>query len=879
MPQQVLDTLAQGGVVLCANARAARALGTIYGEHAGTSQGRRRAWETPRIFEWRQWLHTQWQQLLLTGHETRTLLSPLQEEVQWNEIVRPAIERRSLIAPAEVARLAMSGYSLLSSYDATNRLQQGAWDVAGMEPELFRRWAMEFERRCKRDQLLSEARLPWIIVSAMEAGRIPVPPTIAWNGFDRLTPVHVAFRQMLEQEGCRQAEVAWGRAAAERLASAPGIGDEIEASALWAREQLERNPVASIGILLPAVEGQRAEVDRVFRRVFSSENAARPAYEFTLGMPLADVPVIAGALAMLQWCVRPREQQAITWMMTSGFFCRSHEVVRLADADIRMRRKLTAPELGMEDALNRLSQSGDVAAFRWVRRMRAAQAVLQKWIDRAQTCTKWVSVIGMVLKEAGWPGDNGLDSINFQAMDRWQRALDQVSGLSFQDRRYTYVDFLAVLQAHVRSSIFAPESLGAPITISGIFETAGRCFDAVWVMGMTDEAWPATSRKHVLLPPWLQNELEMPGSSAAQDWLLAAAAKERLRTSCDTLVFSYATEGKEGEQRPSAVLADLQIETLHAQVPKRLDPLESFTDEMVVPWPGGRSAGGQDVLKEQSACPFKAFASKRLKAKELPSLQPGLSAADRGSVVHAALATFWMEQRDSDHLKALIFNNELAGVVRRHVAKAFEKHEVIAATEWERRYLELEKDRVCALLEQWLRVESGRRPFEVELAEKEELVTIDGLDLTVRMDRVDQVEKGRILIDYKTGNVKSTAWIGERIAEPQLPLYAISGRTEELRDVMFAQVKTDSIRFVSAVFGEKPDIFERNNSGIDGMPMFLEMREQWTNALHVLSREFQQGVATVTPVDYPVTCKFCDFPGLCRIAESRVDTGDDEDEE
>ena len=239
-------------------------------------------------------------------------------------------------------------------------------------------------------------------------------------------------------------------------------------------------------------------------------------------------------------------------------------------------------------------------------------------------------------------------------------------------------------------------------------------------------------------------------------------------------------------------------------------------------------------------------------------------------MVHSTLETLWPDARMKTHanLRGLLFSGELGAVIQEHVTKAMEKNHDLASTDWERSYLRLEQERICSLVEQWLRKEAARRPFVVESSELNETIVVDGLELSVRMDRIDRTETGRILIDYKTGQTSAGSWDGERLAEPQLPMYAISAKVDELSDVMFAQVTKEKSKFVSAVYGMASDIFPENAVDPDAAARFHEMREEWTRSLHALSREFQQGIATVTPRDYPSTCQHCAFPGLCRVGET-----------
>ena len=72
-----------------------------------------------------------------------------------------------------------------------------------------------------------------------------------------------------------------------------------------------------------------------------------------------------------------------------------------------------------------------------------------------------------------------------------------------------------------------------------------------------------------------------------------------------------------------------------------------------------------------------------------------------------------------------------------------------------------------------LALERTRPPFAVVETERELHGQIGGLDLRLRVDRVDRVGDQLVVIDYKSGAIRKAPWRGARMEAPQLPLYAV----------------------------------------------------------------------------------------------------------
>jgi ATP-dependent helicase/nuclease subunit B len=163
-------------------------------------------------------------------------------------------------------------------------------------------------------------------------------------------------------------------------------------------------------------------------------------------------------------------------------------------------------------------------------------------------------------------------------------------------------------------------------------------------------------------------------------------------------------------------------------------------------------------------------------------------------------------------------------------------------------------------------------------------VRVGDLALRVRVDRIDEVAGGKLLIDYKTGEVSPNSWQGARLDQPQLPLYAAYGGTENLVGAVFAQVRRPDPVFKGRVADARNNLaasVKENDKQI--APYTPAVVAEWRTALEQLAAGFVRGEALVDPRKYPKTCTFCELPGLCRIAEQRgsesLGAGDDEEQE
>ena len=882
---EIAEMLERGATVVTGNQRTARAL------RRGWDRRNRRlglaSWSPATVFAWGSWLAALWRGLVIEGHTTRLLLNPTQEHAVWRTILETDKELASLRSVDSLAEMAAEAWRLISSYEGRTRLHG---TTGNADTRAFQRWARMFERACRVEGYLAEAQLEETLREALEQGTLKAPAgNVVLVGFDRMTPAQTKLAEAL-----RSAEVnvdQWRLAVpAERrmLVEAADESQELSAAARWVRELLEDQADAKVAVIVPGLETQRNEIDRVFREVLAPElediradNEAAP-YEFSLGSPLAETPMVATALDLLRWVTGRLPLERVSALLLSRYFAMTREERGArAEFDAFELRKvyMLRPEISLDELIAIVEKAKRREGLgRLLGALRAMRTVTNRLrATNARSNAEWTERMRELLEAAAWGPGQRETSVEFQTRRKWDSALDELATLDFDGMPTEFAQALHTVERIARQTTFAPESRDAPVQVMGPLEAAGGSFDAVWFLRGGELDWPMEVRGNSLLPWHLQRDLGMPGTDVARDSDYAQRVTERIAGCAATVLFSYAKESVEGSQRCSPALVSLELEKVRAAdlvavaADRSLVKLEEVEEVTRVQAPDGVIRGGAAVLQLQAACGFRAFAEYRLRATELESIAPGMDARESGTIVHDVLKLFWDEVRTQDELKSMT-KEERDDVLDHCLTVALRKTEQLSATSWDAAYLQVQRDRLGRLLSWWLQLEMQRRlPFEVKLSEKEfENVAVGPLLLSVRMDRVDQVEGGDVLIDYKTGKATPNDWLTDRPDAPQLPLYAILSEADRLKGVAFGLVRAGEGRGLKGyAIGE--GILPGKSTTLKEAATLGAQVERWRQVLTKLAAEFYAGEARVHPKQYPVTCERCGQRLLCRLDVSLLE--------
>jgi ATP-dependent helicase/nuclease subunit B len=821
------------------------------------------SWERPAIYSIDAWLSSCWQETRFNRPNVPTLLSRSQEHVLWHSIIEQ--EHPGLFDLDATVRLASRAARVLAEWHIP--LDSDLWNDH-TDAQQFRHWYKLFRQKCREQCWIARFDLWRLLPEWIEDRSFSTRDTVFF-GFDRRSPALEAlgsFAYNLEAEITREP-------VRSPIKCFSGFEQEIEYAARCARARFEENRSGSIGVFVPDLSMHRALVERVFEQVFypaAFQQSARPrpvsVFRTHAAPPLQTHPLVAGALLLLE-LARPRIHHADAGAILRCPFITGAAAERsaraLADLELRKRRELDVQLRDIESASAKCAMLVPVWA--------AVRRVL-KSKSRIQELPVWSQFFGDLLGAAGWPGDLELDTREQEVVETWKNVLSTLASIGMVSAPVTFDVALAQLRSLLTSSGIETGDFSSPIQILDAAEAHALQFDFAVVTGLSDEAWPPRVNLSPLVPLTLLRAHKVPGSEPQSMQIERERATRSLFESAPTLQATYSGRlsppvSKYVHQGGEELTVWPGKLPRQSYVPAALDELN---DDQAPPYRGVEPArGGTSVLKAQSLCPFRAFAEFRLAAQSPEDACLGFDSRDRGGFLHKALQYVWQELKTHATLRAASAD-ELRSLVRCAVNSAIRGDTSSAFYELT---TNTERERLEELILDWLDIERQRKQaFIVEMVEQERYFEIPGLRLRMRVDRIDRLKNGNVLlIDYKSGKQTRPKLEGKRPAEPQLLVYAasIGGNVD---GVFFGQLKPRELKAVG--FSR-----EKHFSG-----QTATVRKDWDSYIEdaqanveEIAQEFVRGIAIVDPIKG--ACEFCNLKPLCRVHEKGTGGEDENDQD
>jgi ATP-dependent helicase/nuclease subunit B len=874
MEPGIVAALAAGRAVIVPSVQRAAALRWNWAR-LQLAQGRG-VWATPEIITWDAWLEAQWEKAYVAGRlEAGTRRLNRSQQLQLWQRVLVALESDF----GEAADLAQHAAALMDS--ATRAVQ----------------WQLQLSRLAITDE---EKLLATALVQAREwcrqhgcvvlslcmpdqLGQFLSGPAPLVTGQGRLTALQQAVgarcwpgEQLLHQPESR------GETSV-RLVSADSLEDEIRACARWCEDHLTADPERRL-LVISATPNPSAEAQGTLL-----------ARELCAGTTQVPEDILEEGLLAVEGGRALSHQQLIADVLCALRLVR--EPLSFDD----LSRVLRSPYLawGSPSQLPVLEAKLAEAGFaQW--RMADLEAVLARygadlpsasafsaWLGEARTWPRraarveWARHFSRWLGAARFARDVGLDSRDAQRLQRWNELLDEFAALDAIGDPLALVEALEELLQLAAQARHAARSGDAAITLTAERGAPLACYDGIWVLGLAEQRWPEPPRPDPYVPLSEQRRCGWDESGARQRLEQAQWSLRQWRDSTAELVLSHPRLEGDVHHRPSA-LPGLAVPHAWQQAVEARSCFEPFSAMPAVPptpiapmdvGKGRPLRQGQQRLKLQQACAFRAQAEIRLGATQAATISDGIHPKVRGVLLHGVLDGLW---RDLGDQRALNAQDETArqALFERHWLRQLAQRAAQGHPSYPPRVVERERLRSEKLILRVLQVEEARPYFRVLCGERQVQLATSAGAMTLRVDRIDEDEQGRRwLIDYKSGMPESFRLAQGEARPLQLALYeqALAAEQEQVYGMALLSLAPAKTGFSGAAPESGwPGTWQR-------IADWDEQRERWRAELESLLRAHTDGDASVAPLRD--ACRNCHLPGLCRRADPAADADADADED
>jgi ATP-dependent helicase/nuclease subunit B len=880
LPQDVLSAIEEGGTVVVPSQQRAEAVHRAYAAHA--LAGGRKVWPTPDVLPLEVWATKEIERRCASGERLSRLLTPAEDWLLWRQCTGPLTDEMQLVARGPLADALRRAHQLAIEYGIDLHTMRAP---PGSEGRLLIDVSRAVAERSREMGATTPAQL------AADLACVGGSRDVLFAGFERVTPRLAMLTTSRGAAGCvtkfRAPPALDGKIAHARAVLAGDPSEELERIADWCRTRLTAQPDSRLLVIVPGSPEAQERLLTLIRQNIDPVGAAlaplaalagNPLAEMAGGAPLARSPLAAYALQSLTWLSSGSE-----FAEFSAWLCSPHWTIPAAgraslDLWLRERSPLDIDTRKLLTALERVPRALQPVASELRSRITDAASKLS---GGATTPRQWSMRFRKALDALNEMDSRALSSAESQTYVRFVDLLDDFGGLESSAgtiSRDTAVQWLRELAA--RTS-FRPASGDALVTISSQLTDPIVRYDGLWVSGLHADAWPVPAQPDPFIPLQAQLSAGVPAASAAGRGIEARNLMAAWAAACDELVLSAPLRDDDVQLSPSPQILKFAGSVEDASsapsvwLPQRLRRAgltELVDDASGRNWDVARSLpSGTRSVELQNLCPFRAYAELRLGSAPLEAPEPGVAPDVRGKLLHTALEKLWGQLHGSEALLRQS-DESLRDLITRSVEEAALVAFGLLAGDTRAAAEQREMRRAVRLIYALCDLEKKRGPFNVRQMERESVLRIAGAQMTVRIDRVDEVDGGLAILDYKSGRPIPGDWYSERPSHPQLLAYlaAIGRETQAMATI---SVTAREIRFdgVAAHGSLLPKVraVEAPTGPESAGNAWATRQEEWIGRVEQLASDFIAGHASVDP--RPKACEYCQVVSVCRISDEGAD--------
>ncbi len=839
--------------IITANARQARML---YKSYLATSA--RAFIDQGQIIDYETWLRQSSEQYGAQSVLKHKIISPIVQNFLWQDIAQ-RYKQESFVS-GDIKSLLSSAYKTMIHYGFS------AQDLNLQHDEnssAFAHMWQQFDALLEKNHLQTGHYYPKALLAALESSSCKpfAYKKIIRYGFVQSSPLDQAIFTALETKGVCivDAEQASNAALAPIDAySCTNPKDQYRQMLAWARVYIEKHPNAQVACVVPNLNQDWSQLQYLAGDMLHPH---RVRFSITGGEPLLSQGIVECAFLSLSLQHKTPYKTFKKWFKSPYL-----EDLGSAQQRLEMLHDLDTffhDEMPLSSVLAHLqNHHADHSICSLLARLLSHDFPVRTGIHQART---WMDEHFKILQ---FPNYTRLSSASYQAFMMLADSLDQLFELDFYHTHLDQESFVFKLQLLWQSTMFQVQSpKNVSIRIMGPLEAQCIPFDALYLADFDARNYPLQRDYNPFIPISMQIQHQMPKACAAKEYAIAQATLKNYRQFTKNIVVSYAKDDSSGlMQYPSTLIEGLKFKTAHFYQSAQEDKVEISVlddDDYGLALHDKLKKGAMKMLQFQSICPFRAYAQVRMGLE--PHEQAGyyLPAWLRGSIMHDVLANFFSKITNQESLKQLSQAQKsklLDGFIQKALKDYGKKHSSLEDFSIQK----LEALRLKELLLVWLETELSRSPFSVIATEKKQRFVVGPLEITMRIDRLDRLENGDLLlIDYKSSKKSIASWFAPRPMEMQMLIYA---GLMDINGMAYATISPQCTQMQGIAqmdYGIK-GIPSSKETSYSGKQSFLEVKDAMREKVESLAEDIQQGRAVVDPNHPHQACTYCHLKRLCR---------------
>lgn len=736
------------------------------------------------------------------------------------------------------------------------------WNLQRVEPDLettengrlFLKWVRRFKRFQKKEGIVTLAELPALINDVLTNKRW-CPEAVTFFGLVDISPTRQELITQLGQHGCAIEHLQPELRDEKRHQTIKFESTSRERSTLvtWVRSKLsELGGNCRIGVIVPDLATVAPRLRRQFEASFFDCYSVDRVVNIGLGFPLRDTRLCKDVIQFLDWTTRELGYEEVLQLGRSPY---------LGNLGIPFAFPDDFPErMFFREFVTQ--QKKDAAAPK-------LKSILKLCSGKKQALKEWINQTVTMLDAVGWRLYS--DGETRRAQAAFMLLFNELAKLSPLLGTVSWTRAVALIRNALRAQTLAVDIRNTPVQVLSREEAVGLVFDALWVTGTSEESWPPKVDSNPMIPISVQRKAHVPRVTQGQILNWAKKVSADWARTAPTVIFSYVDEEQDNADffvESSRLLARHQsVEVLsilkHPELAARDHPwgtlqqenlLRQYSPERGTKLPSTTTWIRSATVRDQSRCPFRAWAIHRLNLPDRVRPHRIPNVLDRGTDVHELTENLLQTAKNREEICKL-GASEIAVAVDRVLKKRSKRLPA--------QFIHNERERLTKLALRWIEFEANRQDFSVIALEKKYSTTIAGLDLSLRVDRIDTTEDlSCLIIDYKTGTASPNSWLPPRLMEPQMPLYAVS--IPDTEGIAFQRVPASGAISMTG-FASKEDEKKKLKKVPDQLgENFSNAVLEWKEMLETTVQEFKDGEASVNPINVKTVCQHCHLMGFCR---------------